>query len=196
MAASITVHFDYRSPFAYFASRLLPAVAERHEADLVWKPIDLQGLSNFANGMPYSPAKRAYVFVDATRAAELHGIPIQMPKPFPVESSMALRLALVAERRGRFDEVHEALFDAAWRRQQDVSSDDVLARCVPAQAGDPAEWLRDARSDAIGDALARSTQEAESAGVFGVPTMVLGEELFWGIDAIPALEWRLRGGRH
>ena len=196
MATSITVHFDYRSPFAYFAARLLPAVAARHAADLVWKPIDLQGLSNFANGMPYSPSKRAYVFVDATRAAEFHGIPIQMPTPFPVESGMALRLAVVAAQRGRFAEVHEALFDAAWRDQQDLSSDDVLARCVPADAGDPSDWLRDARSDATGNALARSTQEAEDAGVFGVPTMIVGGEPFWGIDTIPVLEWRLRGGVH
>lgn len=195
MTRSITVHFDYASPFAYFAARLLPAVAARHDADLVWRPIDLHGLSNFANGMPYSPSKRAYVFVDATRAAEFHGIPIQMPKPFPVESGMALRLALVAARRGRFAEVHDALFDAAWRDQQDVSSDEVLARCVPADGGDPASWITEAHSDAIGDALARSTHEAEEAGVFGVPTMVVDGELFWGIDAIPVLEWRLCGGR-
>jgi len=194
MATSITVYFDYGSPFAYYSSRLLPEVAARHDGELRWRPIDLHGLSNFASGMPYSPSKRAYVFVDAMRAAELHGIPVQMPKPFPVESGKALRLALVAAERGRFAHVHEALFAAAWRDQQDVSSDDVLARCVPEDAGDPAEWLRDTRSGAIGDALAQSTREAEDAGVFGVPTMVVGTELFWGIDAIPALEWRLRGG--
>lgn len=194
MAKTITVHFDYGSPFAYFASRLLPDVATRHDATLDWRPIDLQGLSSFANGMPYSERKRAYVFVDATRAAEYHRIPIQMPKPFPVESTMALRLALVAAAHGHFPAVHERLFDAAWRDQQDVASDDVLARCVPSGAGDPAAWLGEARSAAIGDALARSTREAEEAGVFGVPTMVVDGELFWGIDSIPVLEWRLGGG--
>jgi 2-hydroxychromene-2-carboxylate isomerase len=194
MARTITVYFDYRSPFAYFASRLLPDVATRHDAMLDWRPIDLQGLSSFANGMPYSERKRAYVFVDATRAAEYHRIPIQMPKPFPVESAMALRLAVVAAGRGRFPEVHARLFEAAWREQQDVSSDEVLARCVSSGAGDPAAWLAEARSDATGEALARSTREAEEAGVFGVPTMVVDGELFWGIDSIPVLEWRLGGG--
>lgn len=194
MAPSVTVFFDYGSPFAYFASRLLPAVAARHGAALDWKPIHLQSLSSFANGMPYSPAKRAYVFVDAMRAAEYHRIPIQTPRPFPVESRPALRLALVAERRGRFAEVHDALFDAAWQNQQDVSSDEVLARCVPPRAGAPADWLDEARSDAVDEALARATRAADDAGVFGVPTMVLGDEPFWGIDAIPVLEWRLAGG--
>ena len=94
----VHVYFDYRSPFAHMASEVLPSFAERNGLTLRWMPIHLQRLSNFAEGLPYSPKKRAYVFVDAQRQAEYHGVKIRIPKPFPVEADLALRVSLLAEK--------------------------------------------------------------------------------------------------
>lgn len=188
---SIHVYFDYRSPFAYIAAEVLPELAERHGAELRWNPIDLMGLSNFSGGLPYSEKKRAYVFVDAARSAEFHGVAIRPPSPFPVEPELALRVALVAERHGRFEPVHRALFRAAWCEELDLSSEGILARCIRDAGGDPEAWLAEARTPATEKALRLRTEEAEAAGVFGVPTMALAGELFWGVDSLPVLEWRL-----
>jgi 2-hydroxychromene-2-carboxylate isomerase len=186
----IEVYFDYRSPFAYIAAQLLPELAERCDARLAWKPIDLLGLSNFSKGLPYSDKKRAYVFVDVVRSAAYHGVALRPPSPFPVESEAALRLALTAQESGDFDAVHAALFHAAWRDQQDLSSEAVLQGCAGADAE---RLLGAARSPAAAERLGRETEASDALGVFGVPSFVVAGELFWGIDSLPLLEWRLRG---
>ena len=191
---TIIVYYDYVSPFAYIASEILPAIAERAGAELDWRPIDMLELSSFAGGLPYSPAKRSYVAVDALRTAEFHGVAIDLPKPFPVQSRLAVRLALVAQRRGGFEAVHRALFRAAWRDRQDLASEQVLAECVAAADGDTPAWLEEIGSPAIEQRVGELTAEAEAAGVFGVPTMVLDGELFWGVHSIEFLRWRLGGG--
>jgi 2-hydroxychromene-2-carboxylate isomerase len=187
---SIDVYFDYASPFAYIASEVLPAFSDRAGLAVRWKPIDQSRLSNYANGLPYSTLKRQYVVIDAVRSAEYHGVSIALPKPHPVESVGALRLAVVALEDPRFGELHHALFRAAWRDQRNVSSREVLADCIT-QAGGPVEqWLRTADGDDAGDRLAALTAEAEGRGVFGIPSLFLGDELFWGVDSLPMLEWR------
>ncbi len=194
MSARLSVYFDYISPFAYLATELLPGLAARHHAVLDWKPIEMLSLSSFSKGLPYSPAKRAYVAVDALRSAGFHGVPIQAPKPFPVRSEAALHLALVAQARDRFAPLHRALFHAAWRHQRDLADELVLAACVNDAAGDPGEWLEEAGRPETRERLRVLTAEAEAAGVFGVPSVILEGEIFWGLDSLPALEWRLRRG--
>lgn len=187
----LEVYYDYVSPFAYMASHLADSVAERHGCRLVWKPIDLHALSNFASGMPYSSSKRSYVALDALRQAQYHELPIAMPNPFPVQSGKALRIALVAQAEGAFGAFHLNVFDAAWVQSRDIGSAEVLQDVVARSGGDAERWLAEARAPAVEERLRELTEEAENRGVFGVPTIVANDELFWGIDSFPILEWRL-----
>jgi len=187
----VDVYFDYVSPFAYLAAEVLPDFALRHGLALHWKPVALGGLGNFAAGLPYSASKRRYVAVDAARQAAFHGVAIETPRPFPVASARALCLAAVTLGDARFGTLHRALFRAAWREQRDLSAEEVLRDCI-AQAGGPAEdWLRDARAGAAWQRVEAFTAEAEAAGVFGVPSLVIRGELFWGLDSLPILAWQL-----
>lgn len=197
MATRLEVFFDYRSPFAYLLWEILPAVAERHAAEVAWRPIDLLGLSNFAGGLPYTEKKRAYVFVDVVRQAAYHDVPIQPPDPFPVDSNLALRAAGVAADAADAPdvaEVHRAFFHAAWRDRRDLGSEQVVAKCLARAGVDPTACLAEAKGEAAAAQLCARTRAADDAGVFGVPTLVHEGELFWGLDALPVLEWRLRGG--
>jgi 2-hydroxychromene-2-carboxylate isomerase len=188
---ALDVYFDYRSPFAYLAAEVLPGFADRRGLRLRWRPIDIMQLSNYADGLPYSPVKRRYITIDAVRSAELHGVAIRVPKPHPVDSATALRIALIAGESEAFPALHQALFRAAWRDQLDLSSGEVLARCID-QAGGPAqEWLARADEPEAAEGLGTRSRDAEAEGVFGVPTLCLRGELFWGLDSLPALEWRL-----
>jgi 2-hydroxychromene-2-carboxylate isomerase len=188
----IDLYFDYGSPFAYFLSERILVVAPRWKLAIDWKPIDLQKLSNFEERMPYSDKKRQYVVLDAVRSAEFHGIPTQMPNPFPVRSELAMRAALAAQESGLFAALHPLLFRAAWAEQQDIGDPNVLRDCIRRTGQEAGDLLDRAQSDAIGDRLRALTAEAEARGVFGVPTMFLGDEPFWGNDRLEMLEWRLK----
>ena len=191
MAAQvIDAYFDYVSPFAYFLSCRLPDAALRWGVTVTWKPIELHRLSNFEGGLPYSPSKRMYVGLDAARSAEFYGLPIQFPEPFPVQSARALRVALAAQEHGIFDAVHRNLFRAAWAEQRDIGQETVLAECVRAAGGDAI--LQRAGAAEVNARVLALTQEAESRGVFGVPSVVVNGELFWGNDQLEMIEWRLR----
>lgn len=194
MDTALEIFFDYRSPFAYLLSEILPPRAERLGVRLVWKPIDLLQLSNFSQGLPYSDKKRAYVYVDVARQAQFHGVEIRTPEPFPVDSGLALRAALIAADRPGFADAHRALFHAAWRERRDLSDRQVVASCLRAGGVDPEPCLDEAGRNGTAELLTQRTRDADDAGVFGVPTVSLRGELFWGLDTLPVLEWRLRGG--
>ena len=193
---SLTVYFDYMSPFAYFAAEVLPAFCDRLGLSLQWRPIALQGLSNYAGGLPYSEVKSRYVAVDAVRLSEYLRVPIAMPKPHPVLSERAQRLAAAVLDEPGFAQLHRALFRAAWRDQQDLSSVEVLNECIRAANGSPQAWLAKADAPETAAKLQSFTAEAEAAGVFGTPSMVFQGELFWGVDSLPVLEWRIMQRRN
>lgn len=194
---TVDVYFDYVSPFAYLAAEVLPRHAARLGVELRWKPIQLLALGNYADGLPYSPLKARYVAVDAARQAEYHGVPIQPPRPHPVGSEPALLVATAALGDERFPELHRALFRAAWRDRRDFAAPEVLEDCIRSAGGPVDGWRAGAAAPATAERLREQTAEAEGRGVFGVPSFVLGDELFWGLDCLPVLEWRLdriRGG--
>ena len=93
--------FDYASPWAYLAdciaARALDGVALAHH------PVYLRGLESFANGIPYSSAKLAYLMRDLARCAEHHQVAIAPPASFPVDGLHLLRGAWVALERGAFE---------------------------------------------------------------------------------------------
>ena len=191
--ARLEVWFDYRSPFAYVAAEVLPGFAASHGLPLDWRPVDIMQLSNYAAGLPYSEKKRTYVAVDAARTAAYHGVEIRVPKPHPVDSLGAMRLAAALLDAGdaRFAALHRALYRAAWRDRRDLGDDETLRACI-AEAGGPVDaWLGLTRDREMEEALAASSREAEAKGVFGVPSMWLGDEQFWGIDSLPVVAWRL-----
>lgn len=192
---AVDIYYDYASPFAYLACEVLPGFGDRTGVALRWKPIDSTKLSNYENGLPYSPVKRRYVAVDAARSAEYHGVPISVPKPHPVQSAGALRLAVVALSEPGFLDLHRALFRAAWRDRLDLCSREVLSDCIAEAQGPVEEWLVRADRPETLRRLEALTSEAETRGVFGVPSMLLDGELFWGLDSLPALEWRLEHPR-
>jgi 2-hydroxychromene-2-carboxylate isomerase len=189
-APQLDVYFDYGSPFAYLAAELLPALAARHGAAVAWKPLAIGAIGSYVR---YSPQKGKYVVLDVQRSAAYHGIPVATPKPLPVQSGLALLVGLAAQDTGLFDALHPLLFRAAWAERRDVSAEGVIRELIGKAGGDAAELLARARRPDTSERLAANAAEAERRGAFGVPSVFLGDELFWGVDSFPQLEWRLRG---
>ena len=189
----VDVYFDYVSNFSWYLAHRLDFGDAFAGARLTWKPIHLEGLSHYADGMPYSPQKRRYVVLDGIRSQAFHGIPTRLPDPFPMRSTeRARRVALATQESGHFAGFHRAVFHAAWAEQRDIADDAVLADCLRvAGVAVPATLLARADDDAIALRARGLLAEAEARGVFGVPTLALRDELFWGNDRLDVLRWRL-----
>ncbi len=188
---TLEVYWDFSSPFAYLASTQIEKIAARTGAKVVWKPVLLGGLFR-AIGTPdvplatFSEAKRQHVDDDLYRWAAYWGVPFEFPSRFPTRSLDALRvwLALPEAQRAYFQ---ASVFRAYWAEDKDITDRSVLAACI----GDPSivqRTLQRASSDDVKHELRASTEAAVARGVFGVPTFVVGDDLFWGQDRLELVE--------
>lgn len=186
--------FDVVCPYAYLASTQVEALARRRGALLRWQPVLLGGLLR-ATGGPDDPnqtmnaAKRRIMAVDRARTAALLGVPLREPPQHPRRTVDAMRLVLAApDGPARAALAHE-LFAAYWVRGDDVSDPQVLAE-IAVRHGLPA--ATHARPE-LRQALRAATAAAASQGAFGVPSFVVGEELWWGQDRMGLVERALGG---
>jgi len=186
-------HFDYISPYSYLAWRQLEGVAMRHGLRVEPKPTLLAGLLNHHGhkGPAEIPSKRIYMFKDCLRAAAQLSVPFAPVCSHPFNPLPSLRATLLDMDDETRKLLVTRLFDAAWAESRDIGSAEVVAElCDEAGVPDALERIRD---PAIKRRLHDASREAIELGVFGVPTMVVEDELFWGTDGIPHLERYLRG---
>jgi 2-hydroxychromene-2-carboxylate isomerase len=191
-------YFDYSSPFAYLASVDVGDVAKGHDAELVHRPILLGGLFK-AIGTPLVPiaemseAKRSYQKRDMQRWARERGVDLIWPSRFPLRTVKPLRMTLLAEEAQR-PALIESLMRACWAEDRDPDDDDVLRECAK-RAGVDEALVDQTRTDEVKAALRAATEEAIERGVFGVPTFIVDEQLFWGQDRLDFVEQALDGWR-
>lgn len=192
-ARRLQFHFDYISPYSYLAWRRLDELAGRHDLQVEPKPTLLAALLNHwgHKGPGEIPAKRLYMFKDCLRAADAAGIPFAPPFSHPFNPLASLRATLLEMDEATRRELVTRLFAATWAESLDVGSPEVVAR-ICADTGVP-DVLQRIQDPAVKQRLHDVSSEAIELGVFGVPTMIVEGEPFWGTDSFPHLERYLRG---
>jgi 2-hydroxychromene-2-carboxylate isomerase len=191
----VELFFDVASPYSYMCATQIEAVAGKHGAEVVWRPMLLGAVFKAAgNDMPARVAAKAtWMMKDLAMWAALYRVPFAIPPSFPPNSLRAMRACCFAESRGSAGQLAKALFDGYWAHAVDPSSDDGLGRACGAAGLDPVEVLRAAESQPMKDALRKNTEEAVARGAFGAPTIFVGETMFFGNDRLPLLDRLLAG---
>lgn len=203
MTTRIDVYYDFRSPYAYFAShRIRRGDFARYDVSWIWQPVSIDILLNLQAGRepfapyvdPLSAPKRAHLISDVRRLASYYGVPLRPTKPQKPNSIPALHLAAMLEEgeRARFS---DAVFDALWQQQADISEAGVLARCLT-KSGARTDALDRAFEGSARTGVAEQTAKAYTRGVFGVPTFAWGDELFFGNDRLDLLLWTVEKRGH
>jgi len=192
MNMQVEFFYDYVSVYSYLANSQLGNLAG---AEIVYRPMFLGAVMEATGNRPPGTvkAKGRYLQADIRRWAERYSLTFKMNPVFPQNTLKALRLALVAQKRGAFEAVHQALFDAMWVYEKDLNDKEVLAE-IAAKAG---LSLEDIEDPAIKDELKANTNEACERGAFGAPTFFIGDQMFFGNDRFDfindALEKRSKG---
>ena len=171
-------YFDFISPFAYM--QWVKLRRDHADIDLNPRPVLFAALLNHWGqlGPAEIPGKREFTYRHVIWRAEQAGFPLVFPPAHPFNPLKALRLSVAA---GNRLEVVDTLFRFIWREGRNIEDPAEFA-AVAERLGmpDAAERIADA---AVKDELRRSTEAAIKAGVYGIPTLVAGGELFWGDDA-------------
>jgi 2-hydroxychromene-2-carboxylate isomerase len=164
-----------------------------------WHPVSIDILLNLQAGRdpwaayvdPLAPPKRRHLVTDVRRSAAFYGAPLAPPFVPRPDSAPALCAALVLDQSGiRYDAFLMAVFDEMWCRSGNIGAHDVLANCLRrASVGDGI--LEQAVSDQAKGVLAAHTVKAYNDGIFGVPSFVFKDEVFFGADRLDMLGWRM-----
>ncbi len=186
-------HFDYISPYSYLAWKRLGDFAPEHGLRVVPKPTMLAALLNHLGhrGPGEIPPKRIYMFKDTLRTAAALGVPFNPPYSHPFNPLASLRATLLDMDDDVRASLVTKLFDATWAESRDVGAPELVAEvCADVGVPDALERIKD---PAVKQRLYDANAEAIGRGVFGVPTMIVDDELFWGVDSFPHFERFLAG---
>jgi 2-hydroxychromene-2-carboxylate isomerase len=171
-------YFDIVSPFAYQQSEQLASLGPR--VSIRYRPVLFAGLLN-ANGQKGPAeiaAKRAFTYRFCLWRAKALGVPLRFPPEHPFHPLPLLRLAIACDSSA--DAVHR-IFRFVWRDGRLADLPIEWAE-LATMLGVPDAGSRIATAD-VKEELRKNTDEAIARGVFGVPTLAIGDELFWGADA-------------
>lgn len=190
----VDLYWDIGSTNTYFALKLIKPILARHDAKLVLHPYNLGYVfrNNDYELMKEPKAKLRYRKRDLMRWAARHELPFQIPRQFPIKSSRVLRGSLAMRMKGLEHEFVERVFEAYWERGDASIVDYAGLRPIAEQLGVDPDWFETtSASEDVGDQLAKSTDAAVERGVFGVPMMFVGQEMFWGKDRLDFVEEEL-----
>jgi len=190
--AALDFYFDYRSPYAYLAQTQV----RRLGVDIAWRPFEILQLMDQVGNVPTSitcKPKDKYLGVDLMRWVAMYKVPFQRhPQAAVIDARRLLRATLAAAELGRSDAAVGAIFGAYWGTGAPLATaQDLVALLEGAGVSGPdlAARIDDPALDA---ALDEATDEAAARGVFGAPTMYVGEEMFFGNDRLDFVRASLR----
>ncbi|MBF6558817.1 MAG: DsbA family protein [Candidatus Binataceae bacterium] len=185
-AESVKFYYDFKSPFSYLALAPTLALERSHRIALRFLPRDFEPRAAYggevADRQPIHWFKVRYLYADARRFANDRGLIIRGPQKL-FDSRLALVSGLYAAREGRFAPYATRVFEHFFKRELDLEDPAALSRVLLESGLDADAFARYAESAGPAD-LAHACDEAAADGVFGVPTLIVAGEPFWGNDRV------------
>ncbi|MEO9189469.1 MAG: 2-hydroxychromene-2-carboxylate isomerase [Acetobacteraceae bacterium] len=201
----MAMHIDYyaslNSPWTHLGGARLEAMAARHGASVRIFPVDFGTIFPNSGGLPLpkrAPQRQAYRLMELERWRAHLGIPIQIkPRFFPAKETQAT-LCVIATRETIGDAQAIALahrvLKALWEEEKDTGDAATLAGLIEDVGMDAHALMALAAEPHWSERREQDTRTALARGVFGAPSYVIGEEIFWGQDRLEFVERRLANG--
>jgi 2-hydroxychromene-2-carboxylate isomerase len=202
MATSIVTYFDYKSPYAFVANKLVQELSKDWDVVISWKPYTLH-IPDFLGSAEINERgeriidartdhqwrRVKYIYMDCRRLAAQRGLTLRAPRK--VFSSFVAHVgALYALKHGAFLPYHNAVFETFWRRELDLDSINEISALLKLVGVNRMDFEAFVAGDGKRE-HDRIMEEAHTLGVFGVPSFVIDSELYWGGDHLPMLRERL-----
>ena len=183
---TITCYIDFISPYAYLAFEALPkALADSPSYQVVYKPVLFAAMLKHHGqlGPAEIAGKREWTYRQVLWQAKEHGVALDMPQAHPFNPLSLLRLSVACSAQGTPNRyVCETIFRHVW--QGGGAADDPVRFQALVQQLQPKQSVDSSEVKAL---LKANTEEAIAQGVFGVPTFLVDDKVFWGLDALPMM---------
>lgn len=192
---AVEFHFDFGSPNAYLAHRVIPAIERRTGARFRYVPVLLGGVFKATGNRSPMEAfagirnKPDYERLETQRFIRRHKLDRYKRNPhFPVNTLQIMRGAVAAERLGVFEPYVEAVYRAMWEDGLKMDEPEVIRAALDAAGLGAAALMQSAQDAGVKQGLIENTERSVARGTFGSPTFFVGDEIFFGKDRLRDVE--------
>ena len=182
----IDFYFDFISPYAFIAHHKIIKLENNYKFKINYSPILLGGLHNLheIKAPAFIPSKAKFMIRDCKMVAEKNKIKFKFNSYFPIRSLNLMRGVLIAEEDGIKDQYINKIFNAIWSDGLNLNDEEVLTKVLKNIDINPKTFLLRAQSQNIKDQLRFKTNDAYKKGIFGAPTFIVKDKIFWGQDRL------------
>jgi len=196
MSKTVEFYFDLGSPATYLAYTQLPKICAETDSELRYIPMLLGGVFKATgNASPAMiPAKGRYMFEDLNRYAKRYAVPLKINPHFPINTLMLMRAVtgIQLHHPERFQAFIDGLFNALWIEGRNLNEPETVAAVLSEHGFQPQAVMALVNDESVKAALKGNTETAIKRGVFGAPSMFVGNQLFFGQDRLEFVEAALR----
>ena len=185
MIKSIDFYFDFISPYSYLAHKKIIKLKQKNNINFNYKPILLGGLHNLQGitAPAFIKSKLKHMIGDCDLIAKKDKSNFIWNSKFPINSLNIMRGYLLINNENK-DLYLNIIFDAYWKDNLDISNEEILKSLLRKCKIDPDNFFKVIKDTKIKEELKIVTQEAHSKEVFGAPTFIVNNKLFWGQDRL------------
>ena len=192
MAKIIDYYFSPMSPWTYLGHARFTEIARQHGATIAPKPVDYGRIFPLSGGLPVAkrPAQRqAYRLVELARWRDHLGVPMHVePKYFPYDARLATLAIIAAGDAEKAMKLAGAFLRGCWAEERNMADEGEVAAVIRDAGLNSVALLTQANAPETASRYEAFTDEAIARQVFGAPTYVYKDELFWGQDRLDFLE--------
>ena len=186
MIKPLEFYFDFISPYSFLAHKQMRKIENNEGIKVIYKPVLLGGLHNLhgIKAPAFIPAKAKHMVRDCKLIAEKNNIRFKFNSYFPIRSLNLMRGVLVAEEDNIKKYYIDNIFNTIWQDGLNMNDTIVIQKILQNLNINPKTFSLRTTSSLIKDLLKKRTNDACEKGVFGAPTFLVNNKIFWGQDRI------------
>ena len=186
MIKSFDFYFDFVSPYSFLAHKEIRKIEKKNSIKIKYKPILLGGLHNLhgIKAPAFIPAKAKHMIRDCKLIAEKNKVKFKFNSYFPIKSLNLMRGVLVAEEDNFKNYYIDNIFDSIWQDGLNMNDENIIQKVLKNLNVNPKTFLLRLTSSSTKDSLKKKTNDAYEKSIFGAPTFVSNNKIFWGQDRI------------
>ena len=179
-------YFDFISPYSFLAHKEIKKIEKINTIKIRYKPILLGGLHNLhgIKAPAFIPAKAKHMIRDCKLIAEKNKFKFKFNSYFPIKSLNLMRGVFVAEEDNYKSYYIDNIFNSIWQDGLNMNDESIIQRVLKNLDVNPKTFLLRATSSSVKEMLKKGTSEAYEKGIFGAPSFVSNNKIFWGQDRI------------
>ncbi len=179
-------YFDFVSPYSFLAHKQIKKIERKEGIKVRYKPILVGGLHNLhgIKAPAFIPAKAKHMIKDCKLIAVKNGVKFKFNSYFPIRSLNLMRGVFVAEEDDIKSYYIDSIFNTIWQDGLNMNDQVIIEKVLKNLNVNPKTFILRSTSSLIKDSLRKKTNEAFEKGIFGAPTFLVNNKIFWGQDRI------------